>query len=180
MLGPERQQHWSCTCHWPDTQLMSFLSLTSELPFPYYISWLHCCLTFYDKIMTYWIYFSEIWLWSCLTIIFHWYDGKVKYCLVEENTDLQGHGGLLSRLSNLPNTAPLLCNHIIEQLRPTQLSELTNPYPIKQQHRAVKCTFPLWYWGLLKPQLLYILLLLWFLKTKENPQYFIYQYGGFL
>ena len=75
---------------------------------------------------------------------------------------------LLSRLSNLPNTAPLLCNHIIEQLRPTQLSELTNPYPIKQQHRAVKCTFPLWYGGLLKPQLLYILLLLLFLKTKEK------------
>lgn len=57
---------------------------------------------------------------------------------------------LLSQSSNLPNTTPLLCNHIMEQLRPTQLSELPNPYPIKQQHWAVKCTFPLWYWGFSK------------------------------
>lgn len=144
-MGPERPQHWSCTYHWPDTQLMSFLNLTWELPFPYYISWLWCCLTFYDKTVTCWIYFSEIWLWSCLNIIFHWYDGKVNYCLVEENFNLQVYGGLFIVTIVWPNITPLLCNHIIEQLRPTQLSELSNPYPIKQQHWAVKCTFLLWY-----------------------------------
>lgn len=56
---------------------------------------------------------------------------------------------------------PPTCNHIIEQLRPTQLPKRTNPYPIKQ-HWAVKCTFPLWYCAFLKAQKLNIPLLLWF------------------
>lgn len=91
--GTRKATAWITHLRWPDTELMSFLSLTSELPSPYDISWLWCCLTFYDKTVACWIYFPKIWL----KLLNHYISliwWKSKALPGRKNIDLQSHGGL--------------------------------------------------------------------------------------